>query len=139
MLPDDTKRDLCVNALLYATPHIWKAQETDNYIIPKWQVDFTKVLQVRNITQAISEHNKPSVHNVWNKWEEELGTPFLAEHWPGIAHRRKHITQIKIRSFYVCFAFRAYVTNIQLHHMGTSNTDQCSFCNAARETRMHLF
>ena len=75
-LPADTKKDLCVNVLLYAALNFWKNLTNDNYEVSKWQVDFTKVLKVRNITQAINQYNAPQVHNVWNKWEEELGTPF---------------------------------------------------------------
>ena len=54
-------------------------------------------------------------------------------------HTEGSILQIKMRSFYVHFAFRAYATNVQLQHMGKIDTDQCSFCKNARETRVHLF
>ena len=47
--------------------------------------------------------------------------------------------ETKSRSFQVKFNFRAVVTNIVLHGLKITATDKCTFCDAEKETLLHLF
>ena len=47
--------------------------------------------------------------------------------------------ETKLRSFQIKLNLRAVVTNIVLHGLEITTTDKCTFCDAEKETLLHLF
>ena len=121
-----------------AIPSYWK--ENDQYSSNLlWDIDMSRTLSVSAINKAILKNTVPTKNIVWTRWEEELGIQHMDCDWKGIIGRRLHISQIKMRTFYVRFAFRAYATNNRLMLMGIWEDNNCSFCGIEQETRLHLF
>ena len=47
--------------------------------------------------------------------------------------------ETKLRLFQIKLNLRAVVTNIVLHGLEITTTDKCTFCDAEKETLLHLF
>ena len=73
-------------------------------------------------------------------WNKELNLSIGADNWSTICKRNYKITpEIKLRSFQFQLNLRAVVTNIALHGLEITANDKCTFCDAEKETLLHLF
>ena len=104
----------------------------------------TTILRIPLTVRAISSmlvttpHDTP--HQIWDSWNLDLNIDNIHEHWKqtcGVLVSQ--IVQVRMRSFYLRYMYRAYSTNIKLKIIGARTDDYCSFCHNERETRIHLY
>ena len=74
------------------------------------------------------------------RWNEELNLSISTDDWSTIYKCNYDVTpETKLRSFQIKLNLRAVVTNIVLHGLEITTTDKCTFCDAEKETLLHLF
>ena len=103
----------------------------------------TKILEAPVTTNAILKNIRDresfDLRPLWQLWEQDLEIQGLALFWKPMCKIAYQILQIKMRSFYIRYINRAYVTNTRLLMMKVVQDDKCSFCSLEPETRVHLF
>ena len=104
-----------------------------------WELSLTVPHTVRTITGHILDLVKVEPTRIWQKWQEELQVTDIHFHWKKVMANRLHITQMKMRTFYVKFVNRAFTLNTELKAWGRKDSDSCSLCGNFPETRVHLF
>ena len=73
-------------------------------------------------------------------WIKELNLLIGAGDWSTIYKCNFDVTpETKLKSFQIKLNLRAVVTNIVLYGLEITTTDKCTFCDAEKETLLHLF
>ena len=74
------------------------------------------------------------------RWNEELNLSISTDDWSTIYKCNYDVTpETKLRSFQIKLNLRAVVKTIVLHGLEITTTDKCTFCDAEKETLLHLF
>ena len=74
------------------------------------------------------------------RWNEELNLSVGIDDWSTVYKCNYDVTpETKLRSFQIKVNLRAVVTNIVLNGLEITTTDKCTFCDAEKETLLHLF
>ena len=74
------------------------------------------------------------------RWNEELNLSISTDDWSTIYKCNYDVTpETKLRSFQIKLNLRPVVTNIVLHGLEITTTNKCTFCDAEKETFLHLF
>ena len=137
-------KDLGARFINRSIPHQWLEQLADeslvnNELSASWKLTLTTTQTVQVIQQNIVSHHPVLPSRIWDQWQSDLEIEDLQPFWKSVMAHRLHITEIKLRSFYVRFVNRAYCTNVDLHKWGKVPTEMCTFCGNNLETRVHLF
>ena len=81
-----------------------------------------------------------SLNNKAEKWESELGESMEPAQLALIFRGLYAVTNIpKYRSFQFRLQHRAIISNVHLKHWGVIDNNLCSFCNAEKESYVHMF
>ena len=78
-------------------------------------------------------------YKVWQKWDNDLQIAGIGLQCDKITAIAFQIQQIKIRSFYLKYVNRCYMTNVVLQKFGRVVSPNCTFCDTAVETRIHMY
>ena len=74
------------------------------------------------------------------RWNEKLNLSISTDDWFTIYKCIYDVTpETKLRSFQIKLNLRAVVTNTVLHGLEITTTDKCTFCDAEKETLLHLY
>lgn len=104
-----------------------------------WSMDFSVNQTVVIITKQTRLAHAQDPLKLWQHWEDTLQVVNIACFWKRIVQNRLHITKMKLRDFYVRYIYQAYALNPRLMAMKHRSSPNCSLCNSAPETRVHLF
>ena len=138
-----TKGKIGAGCILKGIPHQWFQLIDSPASKPKnptvWELSLTVPHTVRTITRHILDLVKVEPTRIWQMWQEELQVTDIHFHWKKVVANQLHITQMKMRMFYVKFVNRAFTLNTELKAWGRKDSDSCSLCGNFPETRVHLF
>ena len=99
----------------------------------------TQPLTVKQIRGKLSMEKLALPYKVWQKWHNDLEIAGVGLQWDKITAIAFQIQQIKIRSFYLKYINRCYMTNVVLQKFGRSASPNCTFCGMVVETCIHMY
>ena len=132
--------------LISAVPHRWQL----NSVFDNQRNEF--IVNVLQNLQTYSKSTKSFYDYLFSKieslprkqqtrWNEELNLSISTDNWSTIYKCNYDVTpETKLRSFQIKLNLRAVVvTNIVLRGLEITTIDKCTFCDAEKETLLHLF
>ena len=133
------------NAIVQAMPKRWKdyfKSYTVEQYTPLKPSEYDMCLNIKNLAQYIYKALLPTYQILGpkkNKWETETGKFLSVQQFVKDIKYVYTLTNIvKYRVFQYRLAQRSLVTNYLLEKWGIVNSNECSFCNTAEETVIHL-
>ena len=131
--------------LISVVPHRWQS----NSVFDNQRNEF-----IENVLQNLQKYGKSTksfydylfskieslLRKQQTRWNEELNLSISTDDWSTIYKCNYDVTpKTKLRSFQIKLNLRAVVTNIVLLGLEITTTDKCTFCDAEKETLLHLF
>ena len=134
------KRRLGANHVFKAVSNEWVTMIDSNQLGELSPIEsvFMHNYSVHSCYSILLQSQLPLVYLARTKWEQIFDT-ILIDEWNSICSKSTQIVEIKLRSFYLRFVNRAFHMNSVRAKYTPNFSPNCSLCDSADETFMHLF